>query len=315
MAGDAFLSPHTQIRSFMSSIKIWISAFRLRTLPLSFALVITGAAVAVQDECLNTKVLALELLTALFLQILSNLSNDYGDTVHGADNAERKGPKRAVQSGAISLAQMRGAMAIFAALSLISGIMLLCASFATIGVCGLITLFVIGLLSIVASITYTAGKHPYGYIAMGDISVFLFFGLVGVAGCYYLHAGSVPARIWLMASSVGLLSVGVLNMNNIRDMDSDREAGKTTIPILLGRRGAKTYHFCVMTTAIALLIIYIVLFGTKWQFCGLAVIPPLMANAFRTLHEDSHAFFDSQLKLISVSTFILSVLLLIGSAI
>ena len=299
----------------MSSIKIWISAFRLRTLPLSFALVITGAAVAVQDECLNTKVLALELLTALFLQILSNLSNDYGDTVHGADNAERKGPKRAVQSGAISLAQMRGAMAIFAALSLISGITLLYASFAAIGVCGLIALFVIGLLSIVAAITYTAGKHPYGYIAMGDISVFLFFGLVGVAGCYYLHAGNVPACVWLMASSVGLLSVGVLNMNNIRDMDSDREAGKTTIPILLGRRGAKTYHFCVMTTAIALLVIYLVLWGTKWQFFSLIVIPPLVINAFRTLHEDSHAFFDSQLKLISVSTFILSVLLLIGSAI
>ena len=303
------------MHSFMSSIKIWISAFRLRTLPMSFALVITGAALAVQDKCLNTKVLALELLTALFLQILSNLSNDYGDTVHGADNAERKGPERAVQSGAISLAKMRGAMAIFAALSLISGIMLLCASFTTIGACGLIALFAIGLLSIVAAITYTAGKHPYGYFAMGDISVFLFFGLVGVAGCYYLHTGNVPARIWLMASSVGLLSVGVLNMNNIRDMDSDSEAGKTTIPILLGRKGAKTYHFCIMTTAIALIVIYVALFGTKWQFCSLVVIPPLMANAIRTLHEDSHTFFDSQLKLISVSTFTLSVSLLIGSAI
>lgn len=302
------------IRCFMSSIKIWISAFRLRTLPLSFALVITGAAIAAQDECLNLTVFALELSTALFLQILSNLSNDYGDTVHGADNAGRRGPQRAVQSGAISLPQMRKAMTIFATLSLASGIMLLCASYATIGLSGLITLFVIGILSIVAAITYTAGKHPYGYFALGDLSVFLFFGLVGVAGCYYLHAGTVPMRVWLMASSVGLLSVGVLNMNNIRDMDSDKQAGKTTIPILLGIKGAKTYHFCVMAAAIALLVAYLSLYGTRWQLCSLIVIPPLMSNAMRTLREQSDTFFDSQLKLISVSTFVLSVMLIIGSA-
>lgn len=297
----------------MPKIGIWISAFRLRTLPLSFAIVLTSAAVAVQDSCFSTTIFVLQLTTTLFLQILSNLSNDYGDTVHGADSNNRVGPQRAVQSGAISLTSMRHAMLIFSILAFISGIALLWAGYEIVGLKGVSALLVIGLFCIAAAITYTTGKHPYGYVGLGDLSVFIFFGLVGVAGCYYLHSGTLCSKIFILASAIGLLSVGVLNMNNLRDMESDRLAGKRSIPLIIGRANAKIYQFIAISLAILLLATYIFLFGTPMQFLSLITTIPLATNAFRCLHNDDHSFFDSQLKLISVSTFFFSIIFLVTS--
>lgn len=297
----------------LKTIKAWISAFRLRTLPLSLSVVATGSALAAQEGRLSAPTLALCLSTTLFLQILSNLSNDYGDTVHGADGADRLGPVRAVQSGAISLGQMRCAMAVFALLSLASGVTLLVVASGTIGIGATVGLLVVGLLCIAAAVAYTNGRHPYGYRGLGDASVFVFFGLVGVGGCYFLHTGHLAWPIALPASAVGLLSVGVLNMNNIRDMEGDRAAGKKTIPLLLGRCGAKVYQAVAVVTATALLATYIALFGTSAQWvCSLAAVP-LLGNAVGVLRHDSAAYFDSQLRLVSLSTFAFS-LLLLGTA-
>lgn len=297
----------------MPKLATWISAFRLRTLPLSFAIVLTSAAVALQDSCFSAAIFVLELTTTLFLQILSNLSNDYGDTVHGADSAFRVGPQRSVQSGAISLSSMRHAMLVFSFLSFISGVALLCVGYKIIGLQGVATLLCIGILCIAAAITYTSGKHPYGYAGLGDLSVFIFFGLVGVAGCYYLHCGSLSPQIFILATAIGLLSVGVLNMNNIRDMESDNLAGKRSIPLIIGRSKAKIYQFVTIVLAITLLVTYIAVFGTPIQSLSLIAAIPLASNALRCLYNDSHSFFDSQLKLVSISTFLFSLIFLVTS--
>lgn len=295
------------------TIKAWVSAFRLRTLPLSLSVVTMGSALAVQEGCLSVPTLGLCLSTTLILQILSNLSNDYGDTVHGADGADRLGPSRAVQSGAISLRQMRRAMFVFALLSLASGISLLVVASGTIGPTATLGLLAVGILCIAAAIAYTNGRHPYGYHGLGDLGVFVFFGLVGVGGCYFLHSGHLAWPAVLPASAVGLLSVGVLNMNNIRDMDGDRKAGKKTVPLLLGRRGAKVYQAVVVVAAVALMATHIALFGTGAQWvCALAAAP-LLANAVGSLRHDDAAYFDTQLRVVSLSTFALS-LLFLGSS-
>lgn len=292
----------------IKTIQAWVSAFRLRTLPLSLSVVATGSALAAQEGRLSVPTLGLCLTTTLFLQILSNLSNDYGDTVHGADGSDRLGPMRAVQSGAISLSQMRRAMVVFTLLSLASGVALLVEASGTIGNATTFEFLVLGILCIAASITYTNGRHPYGYHGLGDASVFLFFGLVGVGGCYFLHTGHLAWPVALPATAVGLLSVSVLNMNNIRDMESDRAAGKKTVPLRIGRRGAKAYQAVVVVTAVALLSAYIALFGTRAQWiCTLAAVP-LLSNAIGSLRHDDAAYFDSQLRLVSLSTFAFSLL-------
>ncbi len=274
-----------------------------------------GSAVAVQNGEFKAGLFMLILLTTLFLQILSNLSNDYGDSVSGADQAGRVGPTRAVQSGAISLSQMRKAMITFAFLSLASGLLLLYTAYMQIGIATVAILLVIGLLCIAAAITYTVGKRPYGYIGLGDISVFIFFGLVGVAGTYTLHSGIPSVSIWLPATSVGLLSCGVLNMNNMRDMESDKRAGKRTLPIIIGLKSAQKYQLLLMSTAIICMIGYIFIFGKASQLLCIAAMPPFVINALKVMKpEVSTAFYDSQLKVISISTFAMSMLFMIGSA-
>jgi 1,4-dihydroxy-2-naphthoate octaprenyltransferase len=158
-------------------MKNWIEAFRLRTLMLSLACILMGVFLSkIFSQNVSTVSVVLTLLTALFLQILSNLANDYGDSKHGADHDGRKGPKRAVQSGKITAAQMLVGIKIFVALSLVTGIALLYSCLDVIGLNGVITLFVTGIAAIVAAIAYTNGKRPYGYMGLGDISVFIFFG-------------------------------------------------------------------------------------------------------------------------------------------
>jgi 1,4-dihydroxy-2-naphthoate octaprenyltransferase len=200
-------------------------------------------------------------LTTIFLQVLSNLANDYGDSVHGADHADRKGPTRAVQSGAISRSQMRSAVILFSFLSLISGIILLWLSFGTNW--GSVFLFFgLGLLCILAAIGYTVGKKPYGYIGLGDISVLIFFGLVGVMGSYYLFTHQISWQEVLPALSCGLFSIAVLNVNNIRDIDSDRIAGKYSIPVRIGKEKAALYHWILLSGGLLSAVIPVI--NTKW---------------------------------------------------
>jgi 1,4-dihydroxy-2-naphthoate octaprenyltransferase len=222
-----------------NTISNWLSAFRLRTLPLAFSCIITGSFLAALYT-FKWEITLLALLTTLFLQILSNLSNDYGDTVHGADSADRIGPKRAVQSGKISKASMKMAMIVFALLALISGLLLL--YIALDNVKTILIFLLLGLSAITAAIKYTAGKNPYGYKGLGDLFVFIFFGIVGVEGVFFLHTQAFSVNGLLPASAIGLLSVAVLNLNNMRDHVSDAKAGKNTLVVKMGFENAKRYH-------------------------------------------------------------------------
>lgn len=224
-----------------SPIKIWIEAFRLRTLPLALAGVGMGNLLALVKGHFRPQIFFLTVLTALALQILSNLSNDYGDSVHGADHSGRTGPKRAVQSGAISRKSMKLGMAIFGTIAFILGVILLWVSFEN-NPAKAFPLFLVGLLSLAAAYFYTNGSRPYGYMALGDVSVFLFFGMVAVFGGHYLHNQVISPYPLLPSLALGLWSTAVLNANNMRDMESDQAAGKFTIPLWLGLRKAKIYH-------------------------------------------------------------------------
>src|SRR5688572_11573408 len=237
------------------NVRIWLQAFRLRTLPLALSCIAMGGFLAASANAFQWDIFFLCILTTIFLQILSNLANDYGDTIHGADSADRKGPSRAVQSGAISPRQMRNAVVIFVLLSLVAGISLLIVSFG-INWKSILFFLCLGLLSILAAIAYTVGKKPYGYIGLGDFSVLIFFGLVGVMGSYYLFTKQITWYEILPALSCGFFSIAVLNINNIRDIDSDRKAGKFSIPVRIGRDRAIVYHWFLLISGWICALLY-----------------------------------------------------------
>jgi 1,4-dihydroxy-2-naphthoate polyprenyltransferase len=236
------------------SVKAYIQAARLRTLPLAIAGAITGNLLAFAETMqINAVVFALTISTAVLLQILSNFANDYGDFVNGADGEERN--DRVMASGLISISKMKTAIAVLILLSLISGISLLYIALPKFDHSFWILLGM-GLIGIAAAYYYTAGKNPYGYYGLGDLSVFIFFGFMAVMGTYYLQTQSLNSHIWWVAAAIGLLSVGVLNVNNIRDINNDKERGKITLPVKLGRKKALHYHLFLLFTAIGLLTFY-----------------------------------------------------------
>lgn len=287
-------------------MKNWIEAFRLRTLMLSLACILMGVFLSkIFSQNVSTVSVVLTLLTALFLQILSNLANDYGDSKHGADHDGRKGPKRAVQSGKITAAQMLVGIKIFVALSLVTGIALLYSCLDVIGLNGVITLFVTGIAAIVAAIAYTNGKRPYGYMGLGDISVFIFFGLIAVCGTYYLLVGAINPFIFLPAISCGLFSVGVLNLNNMRDIDSDIEAGKNSIPVRLGYAKSKVYHYVIIITALLCSLIFVMFYKAMptWQNLSfVACFPLFLKQLFTVKNTTDKIKLDPLLKQLSIST-------------
>jgi len=290
-------------------IKTWISAFRLRTLFLSLACIMMGYFLASANGYKNSIIFSFCLLTALFLQILSNLANDYGDSVHGADHDGRKGPKRAVQSGKITKEQMKIAIGIFVGLSLLSGISLLYFSYEVIGFYGVVALFTLGIASIIAAITYTNGKKPYGYAGLGDISVFIFFGLVAVCGTYYLQAGLPDLDLILPSISCGLFSVALLNLNNMRDIDSDMVAGKKSIPARIGFQNAKFYHLFIILSAFICLISYSYMHNAAISnYIYLITMLPFILSLVKIFKTDDKQSLDPLLKVTSLSTFVLVIL-------
>ena len=282
--------------------KAWIKASRLRTLPLALSCIGMGGFLAAIHLQFSWAILSLSLLTTVFLQVLSNLANDYGDSVSGVDGKERQGPGRAVQSGLISLSEMKRAIIIFASLSFLSGIALIYLAFQTNWPLVLVFL-VFGILAIYAAITYTAGKSPYGYVGLGDISVFVFFGLLGVMGSFYLHTGYVVYDIALPAASCGLFAVAVLNVNNIRDIESDEKAGKRSIPVRLGRSKAVVYHWLILGMAVAFTIIFVVLnYQSIVQWSFLAILPLVYVNARAVYVKKQAMDLDPYLKQMAITT-------------
>lgn len=240
-----------------SSIKIWLDAARPKTLPLALVSIVTGSTLAFSTSHFSISVAALSLLTAIFLQILSNLANDYGDAVKGTDNEKRLGPMRAIQSGEVSPKDMRTAIIINVVATIIAG---LCLIYVALNTWQDIIAFIgLGLLAIVAAIGYTVGSRPYGYLGFGDLSVFIFFGLLGVCGTYFLHTGSFESFLMLPSIGCGLLAVAVLNINNMRDIENDEKCGKRTIAVRLGQQRAKHYHFVLLAGAVAAFGSYLVL--------------------------------------------------------
>lgn len=286
----------------MNKSQAWIMAARPRTLPLALASIGMGAFLAASANHFSWQVLLLSALTTVFLQILSNLANDYGDSIHGADSAEREGPARAVQAGYISPQAMKQAMIIFGLLSFASGVWLLLAALP--GNQLLLFLFLLlGIAAIFAAITYTSGSRPYGYAGLGDLSVLIFFGIVGVLGSYYLHAQQLSWDHLLPALSCGFFSTAVLNVNNIRDIRTDELAGKRSIPVRLGRDKAVTYHWLLLISGIVCSVVYVMLnFESWWQLLFLATLPLLIRNGLAVQHKKASAALDPYLKQMALTT-------------
>lgn len=287
----------------MRKIGAWINAFRLRTLPLSFSSVIIGSFLAFHRGFFQMPVLIGALLTTLFLQILSNLANDYGDTVHGVDNHLRTGPKRSVQSGAISRKEMRAAIGIFTGLSLVSGVWLLVKGTQGLQLSSAFILFAIGIAAIAAAIKYTIGKRPYGYIGLGDVAVFVFFGLTGVLGTYFLHTHQITPHEFLPAISIGLFSTGVLNLNNLRDHENDRNSGKRTLIVLMGVKNGKLYHALLIVCAIISALIFTALhYRNPGQLIYLVTIPFFIRNIVAVFKNTKAENLDPELKRLALTT-------------
>lgn len=290
----------------------WIQAFRLRTLPLSLSCIGMGGVLASIANKFDGTIFFLCCLTTVFLQILSNLANDLGDSVNGADHSGRKGPLRAVQSGAISVSQMKNAVILFSALCLISGLMLLYFSFGW-DLKAISFFLLLGVLSIAAAITYTVGKKPYGYAGLGDLSVLIFFGLVGVMGSQYLFTKNINAIGVLPALSCGLFSIAVLNINNIRDIESDRSAGKFSIPVRIGKEKAAQYHWVLLSVGLISAILYVTFnYHSPIQYLFILTAPLLFINARKVSSLPSEQL-DPLLKQMALTTLIFVILFGLGN--
>lgn len=297
----------------MSKISSWIKAARLRTLPLSLSCIFMGCILAAYNHLFSTTVSVLAVATTLFLQILSNFANDYGDSEKGTDNEFRVGPKRAIQSGEITAQQMRIAIYIMAALSSVSGLFLVITGIRSINSIGVIIFLILGLTAIIAALKYTVGNKPYGYIGLGDFFVFLFFGLTGVLGTYYLNTQTLHADTFLMAASVGFFSIGVLNLNNMRDIENDRSSGKHTIPVRIGINKAKKYHIVLILAGLICGIIYLILnYTSPIQLLFLLTVPLFAIQLLRVSKIKDPQQLDPFLKKQSLTTLLYTILFGIG---
>mgnify|MGYP002410377509 CR=1 FL=1 len=297
-----------------SRLQIWIHAARPRTLPLAASSSMMGSFAAGLHGYFQTGVFWLALLTTLFLQILSNLANDYGDSIHGADHSGRVGPRRAVQSGEISPHAMKMAIHFLIALTLLAGILLiLVATRFKIQLISLV-LLLLGVASIAAAIRYTAGRNPYGYKGFGDLSVFIFFGILGVSGTSFLHEGEFRPEVLFLSGSMGFWSVSVLNLNNMRDREGDAMAGKRTLAVILGPVRSVVYHILLIISGWIALLLYIFLFGnSSWLWITFLPLPLSAIHLLRVWKLKSGQRLDPELKKVALGT--LMVVLLFGLAI
>lgn len=277
-------------------VKALIKSMRLRTLPLSLAGVVCGGLLAQGEHGDNGWAFALVLLTACALQVLSNLSNEMGDHLSGVDGEGREGPNYSMTDGGLTVKQMWRA---------INGTVVACC---VIGLAMVLVsgspwwVLLLGAAAIWAATHYTLGKKPYGYIGLGDLFVFIFFGLVSVLGSYFVVAHTIDFRIWLLAPAdgMGLLSVAVLNVNNIRDMQSD-EGIRKTIPLRIGERGARIYQT-------ALVVLGVACFGwceENVAFCVLPTAPFFLWHIIGVWRRKGRQL-DKMLPLLVITTFVLA---------
>jgi 1,4-dihydroxy-2-naphthoate octaprenyltransferase len=299
----------------MASIKSWIKAARLRTLPLAMSGILMGAALSYSHRVFDTKVTVLAIVTALFIQIFSNFANDYGDSQKGTDNQHRVGPKRTIQSGEISLKQMKLGMIVLIILSLATGTWLVYEGTKGLDPTAFLLFLAFGIVALIAAYRYTAGSNPYGYAGFGDVAVFLFFGILPVAGTYFLNSHQLVPAIFLPAISIGLFSTGVLNLNNMRDIENDRNSGKNTVVVRMGSSKAKIYHSLLISLGMFASVIFMAINGksaVQWLF--LLAFPLFLSDLIQINKISSPRKIDPFLKKLSLSTLLFTVLFGLGIA-
>jgi 1,4-dihydroxy-2-naphthoate octaprenyltransferase len=286
------------------NIKAWIQAFRLRTLPLALSSILMGIIVSYIHLGFNMQVSIWAIITTLLLQILSNLANDYGDAIKGTDNENRVGPERTVQSGKISPKSMKTAIIVFSFLSLVSGLYLIWLS--GIDLMKALMFLLLGVLAIAAAIKYTIGKKAYGYSGLGDLFVFLFFGLLAVLGSFYLNALYLSWDVILPAITIGLLSTAVLNLNNMRDLENDKNSGKNTLVVRMGIKKAKLYHTIIINIAFFSLMTFMSINDLSWQVhLALLVYPLFIRDLIKIDKETNLQKLDPYLKKTALKTLLL----------
>lgn len=305
------------------SLKPYIQAARLRTLPLSVSGIILGCSLAnfcsysnlskhiftTFPNCnTNYWIFILALLTTVSFQVLSNFANDYGDGVKGTD-AKRLGEKRLVASGEISVKAMKVTIIVTAIVSFVMAALTLYVAFGTNELIYFSIFIFLGLASIIAAIKYTIGKNAYGYSGLGDLFVFLFFGLLSTVGSYFLYTKYIHWDIFLPAFSVGFLSAAVLNLNNMRDRLEDMKHNKKTLAVIRGSQGAKIYHYMLIIAALISAITYVVLrYWSPKQFVFLIAFIPLFHNMIIVGKNIINKELDSELKKVALSTFLFAIL-------
>lgn len=290
------------------TLKASIKSMRLRTLPLSLAGVILGVTLAADKTDVSPWTAALIFLTTVCLQILSNLSNELGDTLSGTDSADRQGPKYALGSGDMTIGDIKKLILMFIGLCVISGLAMIQVSFGSLFKTESICLEALGAAAIVGAMKYTLGKNPYGYRGLGDMSVFIFFGLVSVLGGYYVAARELPPLIMLLpASAIGCFSVGVLNVNNIRDMKTDA-VNRVTVAIKLGMKGARIYQTILVTLGWALILVFCAVYDFAPGHYIFIITLPLYIKHLQGVWTRSERALDPMLPMLVISTFVLSIL-------
>lgn len=284
-----------------------IRSMRLRTLPLSTAGIALGLMLACKAENVRWYVILLTVLTTISLQILSNMSNELGDWLSGVDSSDREGPTYSLSEGGLTEEGLRSCIRITMLVCCILGLSMIRASFGTVFRIESQALVVLGALAIWAAMHYTLGKNPYGYRGLGDIFVFIFFGLVPVTGGYFVAAHHIDPWTLVPGAAIGLFSVGVLNVNNIRDMKSDA-ANRMTVPLRIGERAAKRYHTALIAGGWCLMVLFTLLRTHGWTpFLYLLTLPLFAMHVSGVWKRTGHSL-DPMLPLLVISTFLLSVL-------
>ncbi|HDR1131392.1 1,4-dihydroxy-2-naphthoate polyprenyltransferase [Pasteurella multocida] len=292
-------------------LKKWVETARPKTLPLAIASIITGASLACWSGKFSWTITVWCLITTVLLQILSNFANDYGDHQKGSDTADRIGPLRAIQQGEISASQLKKGLIVVALASLCSGAILIIVAYQSLA--DLLAFSLLGLLAVVAAITYTVGAKPYGYMGLGDLSVLLFFGLLGVGGSYYLQTQQLNLAILLPAFASGLLASAVLNINNLRDIEQDSQVGKNTLAVRLGSEKGRIYHACLLLVAILCYLIFTLCYVQKLTgFIFLLALPLFVKHALFVYQNKSPLQLRPMLAQMSLLALLINLLFSLG---
>lgn len=292
----------------MSKFSSAVRSMRLRTLPLSLSGVCLGMLLAASDYHVSLTVAIFTILTTVSLQVLSNLSNELGDYYHGTDTADRLGPNYGLMEGGLKVSDMKLLIGGAILCCIVFGLLMIRASFGTLFSLESVCLMMLGAAAISGAMKYTLGRNPYGYQGLGDIFVFIFFGLVSVLGSYFVAAHTIPSWIFLLpATSIGLFSVGVLNVNNIRDMKTDAE-NRVTVAIRLGEKRARIYQTVLIVMGWVCMIAFCLLrFFDPWHYLFVLTLPmhiKHVSGVWKLNGKD----LDRMLPLLVISTFLFALL-------